>query len=316
SLVFNNGRQRVTDGYAHGIYTQNDQGAKLFQDNIVFHQFAFGFHAYAESGTLAHMRFDGNVSFDNGVGTTDPSKAQPDFFFGGMTPLYDFTITSNMTWHAGYGGGSVWIGYAACGCTGTQIALQNNYFVGGGPVLRMQSLSGVTATGNTLVGPGSVASMIEESGAPSGFSWSGNTYYGNSAEREFQWNGATYTFADWKSATGFGTSDGYAGSRPSGTKVFVRKNRYEPGRANVIIYNWARLGSVSVDLSGVLSPGDAYEIRNVQDWFGAPVASGTYGGGTVPIPMTAVTPATPLGGWVATPPVTGPDFNVFVVMRR
>jgi hypothetical protein len=316
SVVYNNGRQRETDGYAHGIYTQNDQGSKLFQDNIVFHQFGFGIHAYTESGSIVHMRFDGNVSFDNGVGTTDRSKAQPDFFFGGMTPLQDFTITNNMTWHVEYGGGSVWIDYSSCGCTGTQITMQNNYFVGGGPVLRIQNLSGVTMTGNTLVGPGTVASMIEETGAPSGFSWSGNTFYGNAAEREFQWNGDTYTFANWRSSTSFGSSDSYPGSRPAATKVFVRPNKYERGRANVVVYNWSGAGAVAVDLSGVLTPGDAYEIRNVESWFGAPVMSGTYGGGTVSIPMTAVTPATPLGGWVATPPVTGPDFNVFVVMKK
>ncbi|HEX6534242.1 MAG TPA: right-handed parallel beta-helix repeat-containing protein, partial [Gemmatimonadaceae bacterium] len=308
SLVFNNGRQRVTDGYAHGIYTQNDQGAKLFQDNIVFHQFAFGFHAYGESGSLRNMTFDGNVSFENGGG-------QPDFFIGGMTAASNMTLTNNMTWHE-EGGGSVWMGYDYCGCTSSGFTIKGNYFVGGSPVVRLQHIGTLALSNNTIVGPGTTAGTYQETGSSSGFSLSGNAYYGNSSQREFQWSSGTYTFSGWKAATGFGSSATYGGSKPSGTKVFVRKNKYERGRANVIIYNWARLGSVSVDLSGVLQAGDHYEIRNVQDWFGTPVASGTYGGGSVAFPMTGVTSPTPKGGWVSTPPVTGPDFNVFVVLKK
>ena len=105
--------------------------------------------------------------------------------------------------------------------------------------------------------------------------------------------------------------------RPSATQVFVRKNTYEAGRANVIVYNWANLGSVSADLSGVLVPGDHFEIRSVQGLWGSPVTSGTYGGGAVSIPMTPpVTPPTPVGSPVSRqPPTTGPAFDVFVVTK-
>jgi len=68
-----------------------------------------------------------------------------------------------------------------------------------------------------------------------------------------------------------------------------------------------------VDLSGVVRVGDAYEIRNVQNFFGAPVASGTYGGSPVDVPMTGVTPVAPIGNAPTPPPQTGPDFGVFVV---
>ncbi|HEX6533098.1 MAG TPA: Ig-like domain-containing protein [Gemmatimonadaceae bacterium] len=316
SLVYDNGRQRATPGYAHGIYAQNDRGSKLFRDNVVFHQFGYGFHIYGEDGAVRSMTFDGNVSFQNGVGTTGGDEAQPDYLFGGLMPVRDLAITSNMTWHAEYGGGSVWVGYAACECTGTRVALRNNYFVGGAPVLRLERLGGLRVTGNTLVGSGLPASLIEETGGASDLSWGGNTYYGNSAAPEFQWDGAAYDFAGWRAATSVGAGDRHAGDRPPGAEVFVRPNRYERGRANVIIYNWARAGAVPVDLSKVLDRGERYEIRNVQDWFGAPVASGTYDGGMVPFPMAGVTPAEPRGGWVRAPIVTGPDFNVFVVLRK
>jgi hypothetical protein len=59
--------------------------------------------------------------------------------------------------------------------------------------------------------------------------------------------------------------------------------------------------------------GDHFEVRNVQDFFGAPVLSGTYGGGPVDVPMTGVIPVAPIGGSPSAPPQTGPDFGAFVV---
>ncbi len=101
---------------------------------------------------------------------------------------------------------------------------------------------------------------------------------------------------------------------PSGTRVFVRPNQDEPGRANVTVFNWDLQDTVSADLSTVLSPGDEFEVRNVQDFFGAPVVEGTYDGGPVALPMKGLSVAAPVG-WPAPPP-TGPEFNAFVVLRK
>jgi hypothetical protein len=56
-----------------------------------------------------------------------------------------------------------------------------------------------------------------------------------------------------------------------------------------------------------------YEIRNVQRVFDPPVATGTYGGGAVPLSLTGVTAYAPIGGSPNPPLVTGPDFDVFLV---
>jgi len=65
----------------------------------------------------------------------------------------------------------------------------------------------------------------------------------------------------------------YLAAAPSGTQVFVRPNREQPGRAHVVVYNWDGVDSVEVDLQTVLSPGDGYEIRNGQNFFAPAVAS-------------------------------------------
>src|SRR5436190_6586361 len=140
-------------------------------------------------------------------------------------------------------------------------------------------------------------------GSGDGLTATGNYVVGGSGMSEGTWTNAIIT------ANTVITS----GTKPTQPLVFVRPNAYEPGRANVIIYNWSRQAAVSVDLSSVLSVGRRYEVRNVQDLFGAPVASGTFGGGTLSFPMAGITPPTPIGLTSSPSPVTGPDFNVFLV---
>jgi len=95
--------------------------------------------------------------------------------------------------------------------------------------------------------------------------------------------------------------------------VIVRPNTYERGRANVIVYNWDQLATAQVDLSSVLTVGQSYEIRNVQNFYGSPVVSGVFSGGSVTVPMAGITPTAPIGRSYVPAPVTGPVFNVFVV---
>ena len=124
----------------------------------------------------------------------------------------------------------------------------------------------------------------------------GNTFFGSlSGFTQSQYPGNTY-YSD----------------RPAGVKVFVRPNTYEPGRANVTVFNWNLTTSVDVDLSAVLTLGDGYEVRAAQDFFGAPVLTGTYSGGALTLPLKGLSVASPVGH--PAPPPSGPEFNAFVVM--
>jgi hypothetical protein len=105
----------------------------------------------------------------------------------------------------------------------------------------------------------------------------------------------------------------YVSRHPTGVVVFVRPNLYEPGRANITVFNWARSAGVSVDLGELLDEGDEFVIRNAQDFFGRPVVSGRYSGGSVEIPMEGLTVVPPIG--YPSPPSVAPDFGAFVVER-
>jgi hypothetical protein len=105
---------------------------------------------------------------------------------------------------------------------------------------------------------------------------------------------------------------------PTGVAYGVRPNVYEPGRANIVIYNWnsSNQTSVDVDLSGSgLAIGDAYELRDAENYLAGPILTGTFNGHVV-IPMTGLSAAAPIGtNAPIIPPHTAPAFGVFVIER-
>jgi hypothetical protein len=100
--------------------------------------------------------------------------------------------------------------------------------------------------------------------------------------------------------------------RPKGVRIIVRPNRFEMGRANIAVYNWDRKGFIDLDLGRIVPRGSLYEVRNAQDYFGAPVVAAVYNGGRVRIPLSGLSVASPNG--ILPPLPTGPDFNAFVVV--
>jgi len=318
TLVYNNGIVDPNErgGRGHGIYVQNDTGTKVIKDNIVFNQFDYGIHAYAQNGQLHNIDIEGNTTFNNGLpDNTDSGHGSPGLLVGGTTyPATGITVANNYFYMVpSMGSTNLQIGYSSSVVDG-DIALRNNVVAGGYPdrILGYQSM---TVSGNlfyALTGP--VQNFDNRGVSTSGYQWSNNSYYGGSGSSPFVYNGSNLSYSSWRTSSGFdGSGSTYSSGRPGGVSVYVRPNQYEAGRANVTIYNWALQSSVNVDLSGVLSPGDTYEVRNGQDFLASPVASGTYNGGSVSLPMTGLSVAVPVG-WTATP-LTGPDFNVFVVLK-
>src|SRR5207244_5158242 len=108
--------------------------------------------------------------------------------------------------------------------------------------------------------------------------WNSNTYVQGATRNVFHVNSRRCDFAERKNATGYDEVSSCVEERLTGTKVFLRTNRFEPGRANIVLYNWDKLSKVAVDVSSVLSAGTAYEVRNAQDFFSPPVLSGTFDG--------------------------------------
>jgi hypothetical protein len=106
----------------------------------------------------------------------------------------------------------------------------------------------------------------------------------------------------------------YLSEPPTGLKVFVRPNRYDPSRAHVVVYNWDRLPEVTIDLSALsFDPGAVVELRDAQDYFGEPAVAQPLLDGRITVPMRGARPAAPVGN-LATPRHTQPEFAVFVAI--
>jgi hypothetical protein len=313
NIIYNNGWQGTAKGGGHALYLKSAIGPVLVQDNISFNQFGYGIHLYTDAGAgaLVNMTLDGNVSFNNGSVTTQYStSSQANILVGGEEPTKSSKVLNNMTYFSpGYGVYNLMIGYADV--ANVDITLSNNYAVGGNYVLTFGQWDRVTATGNQLIGSSRIVRVKDTTLA--GYTWSQNDYKRDPTASAWTYNGTDYSFATWKLNTGLGVTDIVSSLQPSTAQVFVRPSKYEPGRAAIIVYNWGSAGSVNLDLGGTLPAGSRYEVRNVQDWYGAPVTTGTFGGGSISIPMGGVAPPTVVGGAPHTPPRTGPDFDVFVV---
>lgn len=305
NIVYNNGTHENLD---HGTYVHNQTGTKLILDNVFFNNLAYGIHVYAnpDDPTQRNVHVIGNVSFNNGT-ISSRYVAKCNLLIGSESRDEGMRAENNLLYFSGTAGENMRIGYLA---VNGDVVVKGNTVFGGATALMMGDWSSATVQNNTVGGP---VEMVDLRDAPTGHSWSGNKYYRSATASAWRSTAGAMSLAQWKTTTGLGSTDQAVAEVPTETQVFVRPNKYEAGRATVVVYNWGSQSSVSVNLSGVLASGQRYEVRNVQDFYGAPVASGTYNG-SVSLPMTGVAPPARLGRSTPTPPTTGPNFDTFVVI--
>lgn len=313
SLIYNNGWQGTDRGHGHGIYTQNQAGTKYIENNILFQGFGEGIQAYGTS-TAAYVEnfvFDGNTIFNSGALQSSGFDYNL-LVTGGIGGPQNIVVTNSYTYFtpsAGQGLSALDLG----GPTATNLTAANNYWIGGEPAIEFNSWTDATFTNETIYAPPGKYLMFAGSLNPSTYTWGQNTYFGANG---IELNGGGQTFAGWQSATGLDLTSTYTAAAPTGTWIFVRPNQYESGRANITVYNWGLANSVSVDVSNVLTVGQHYVVQNAQDYFNAPIASGTYQGGTISIPMSGLSVASPVGVSPVQPTTTGPQFGAFVLLAQ
>lgn len=278
-VFYNNGWQGPDRGHGHAIYIRSNTGPVWAHDNVLFNQFGYGVHVYTNpgEGLLNNIKIEGNIAFNNGTLATNSSSSN--ILVGGDDKANGDVVTKNLTYYPpGITATNMKVGYGSL--QNGSVEVTNNYVVGGSPVLSMGYWSSSTVSGNNFIGTSSVLSLDDPALSPTKFA------------------GQTAT------------------ALPGGTKVVVRRVSYEKGRAIVAVYNWGNSGSVDVNLDGILPLGAQYEIRNVQNWNGGPVASGSFNGGSVSLPIQAVPPPPPVGWTTKTAPATGTVFGAYVVLMR
>jgi hypothetical protein len=310
SLIYNNGWMGTDRGHGHGIYTQNRYGLKIVADNVIFQGFGLGIHCYGSSAAyIENYIFDGNTIFNSG---TLVSRGTHDYNFlvtGGHGPK-NITVTNNYTYHTPSDSSGASALDWSTDVQASKLIATSNYWIGGQVAIELFNWHDATFKYNTTHSSEGYSLMVANL-EPQTYEWANNTYYGAG---RFSIDRKDERFTEWQAATGLDRDSKYIPGRPTGTWVFVRPNRYEPGRANITIYNWGLADVVPVDVSNVLKVGESFEVRNAQDFFAAPVLSGTYLGGTLSIPMRGLTVARPQGAVPNLPKAVGPEFGAFVLL--
>lgn len=273
NIIYYNGWVGPDRPHGHGIYTQNKTGIRRITDNVIFGQFGIGIHAYASD-----EGFLDDIQLEgNVVANNGITAGDFNILVGGHRLAKRPVVRSNYTYDSPGAGNNV--GYAA-GCQ--EAVVEDNYFVvaRGGYAVQLVNCTGVLE-GNVLIG----------------------------GSRAVTGSGIVPQPA---LAAQYPAND-FAAERPTVTKIVVRPNRYSPGRAHVIVYNWAQAKDVQVDLSPAAIPvGASFEIRDVRSLSTRPIVAGAYTGRAVTIPLEGLT-AAPVIGWQPTPPHTAPEFAVFLV---
>lgn len=275
-IVYHNGTHENQD---HGVYIHNERGVKRLIDNVIFNNLAYGVHAYATSRNPPQrgIVIQGNIAFNNGT-ISQRYRAKGNILAGGDVPMSAVDVSGNFLFFSGTDGENMRLGYAPL--ANGDVTAQGNYIWGGETGLRVQQWQRADVHGNVV---GGARRLLVEAAAP--------------LER---------INLLYRSLTN---------DVPKAPAVFVRPNRYEPKRAFIVVYNFPRRDTVRADVKAILSPGERYELRSVQNVFGAPLARGVYTGESIALPMTAdgLEPVLPSGRLTALPPRTRPFFDVFVL---
>ncbi len=321
NLSYYNGWTAPDRRHGHGFYMQNVTGTKVIQDNIVGDNADEGFQIYGSANAnIVGFRLFGNASYNTSSWPT------PNYSYNFQ--IADGAIRKDIIFDQNYSffDPTADYGFVNFGqyLPGQDMSVTNSVFVGGyvGPTVSMQA-GPIIFTGNRSYVRASAVDQARLELGPgqntTGWTWDANHYYGknlffNGTTDGTTAQGTNLDFNTWQSVTGFDSNSTWSGNPPSGKWIYIRPNQYESKRANIIIYNWDLSDSVSVDLSKVMTNGDPYVIHDAQNFYGPPVASGTYSGSAISIPMKNLIKGTPIG--FAAPAHTAPLFGTFVVMSQ
>ncbi len=318
--TMNGGTTPVTRG--DGVYAQNDTGRTYITDNITFWNFTVGTKAYGEGGAVKGFDVRGNVSFENGdrgmffaTNSGDPTNV-----------VEGLVVSDNAVYQTKYGRKTLQIGYKG---VNKDAVVTGNYLVGADSgttaAFFVNQFKSVSILRNTSVGAiDGKGSIVEIQPATGGtVAWDQNNYFGGWSTPFYYFAPSQgvdryFDFAGWKTKTKFDASSKYSTALPTGVKVVVRPNKYEPNRANIAIINWSNLAAVPVDVSGAIAVGAQFDLYDVENLFGAPVVSGTYDGSPIVVPMNLTT-VTPLVGTITHMPNithTAPRFASFVLIPK
>jgi len=319
-IIYYNGWQTVcanrnpNRGHGHGVYVQNDTAApKKVIDNIVFSQFGSGIVGYSTTiGELNNIYVEGNIVFNNGLLTAlfpEPYNYgyQDNILVGDSVEVVNPQVLNNYTYF-------------------TPAQFQGSLTGGRGQLGHAQTSRNAVATGNYFIAQDGSCLMFKglDVNDPGGAVITNNVFFGSTcSDKMVTWDTLELFRGPQHNNSFYGAPTTCVPQNlgsPTGIQSFVRGNRYDPTRAHIVVYSWAAdVNDVMVNVSSVMSPAEYYQVLDVQNYYGAPIATGFYGGGSISIPMADVNaPASQPWGTPGrqSPKHTPKQFGVFVLIHN
>lgn len=250
-----------------GVSAQNADGRRFLRDNLVFRNGRSGMFVFAEKGRADGFELEGNVVFDHPEWSVVAT--------GGENPLRGFRMSENVV----FGRGFVRVGLVPGGRVEDAEIRDNTFVLGeGDEAFHVYQAERAAVTGNTIVGRDVLARWTPGSGGPR--DWNRNRYHATVGPGRFLLPEGPTSWEAWRTSTGFDADSALTAAPPDTTRVVVRPNLYEEGRAHVVVLNWERAGAVDVPL-----PTEGpWVAREARDYYGAPVARGVGSPARLPTP--------------------------------
>jgi hypothetical protein len=287
--------------------------------------------AYASGNRKVNgIHFEGAISFNNGPyeKVAEQRIANVEIAAGCCdNEVDDDEVVDSVLFHLpGTAGDNLLLGYTDLGVK--RVEARGNFIVGG--YLTVQGILQGVVTDNTFFSDAMGATVVRRfpnATTTQAYTWDHNHYLSptdpsSPSHFAFCIEGTAncdgnLSWDAWRAQTGWDSASQFDQAASPPDKIFVRKNDWEPGRANIAIVNASLASEVhlqGVDLASIgLSAGDSYELHNAQDYFGD-LRTGTYDGQSIAVQMTG-TVAKPQG-FSRAAISTMPYFGAFVLRSK
>ena len=288
-IIYNNGWDIAGSGHGHGIYTQNDtSGTIKIHDNIFFSSFGYNVRVWSTGRTIDNYDIQRNILFNGGSCSENKN---------GSTRTHNFFIVPN---NPNAPCKNLVVKHNLCfSGTNTPRPPVNAFGLNYGTI--NMTLDSNILTCQTRIG----GTGVQLQGTTS---VKGNKFFGGiqPANGFYLWG---FTPADFP-------ENFYSEALPTnGMEYFITKNKYEPDRAHLVIYNWENSPSIKLDISQAgFKSGDQFDLINVTDLYSDILKFRYDGSGFIEVPMTGHSAVQAIGS-VKKPVSQFPTFGVFILQK-
>lgn len=280
----------------HNFYVQGN-GAKILYGCVSANSGDIGWHIYGQSAPINNIDLEYCYGYLSGINASN-SVQESELLYGGFIPATNATMRNSWFFQStNFFQSSSEMGYSTH--ENHDGVFQNNDFIFGSDSSASHTVleSGVWTNHldfrtNTFVSQRYLFKWFTNATAGYGLhSVNNNLYYSLQLAGTANWdiNGqGFFTFANWKTRTGFDAASSLTTALPVANKIVVIPHRFLTNKVTVAIQNWAGSTTVASDISTGIASSTNINVYSAQDWLGSPVLSQSYVGGTIPVPKSSM----------------------------